>query len=85
MLAFLTVLFVVWCIVVGVLAACSASAYSKATPEQREKCNAQFRKAADQWNDGIQKWNEERRQARAYKRKRNAVLWEVAGKFFDKL
>ena len=59
--------------------------YSRATPEQREECNAQFRKAAHQMNDGIQKWNEERRQARAYKRARNAVLWEVVGKFFKKL
>jgi len=85
MLGFLSVLFIIWCIAVVVIAACTASAYRKATPEQREKCNAQFQKAADQMNDGIQKWNEERRQAKAYKRKRNAVLWEVAGKFFDKL
>jgi hypothetical protein len=59
--------------------------YSRATPEQRKECDAQFRKAGEQMNDSLQKWNEERRQARAYKRARNAIFWKAAGKFFDKL
>lgn len=71
------------CLVGGIVLA--VLGYSRATPEQLEECNAQMRKAADEFQQGVQRWNEERRQAKAYKRARNAAVWKVVGKFLDRM
>ena len=72
------VLFAAFAVIIGI----SIFGLSKLPPDERKKvCDEMNRKVAQ----GIDQWNEERRQIRAVKRARNAALWTVVGKIVKRL
>jgi hypothetical protein len=69
---------VVYSVVVGVV-------YYNGSPETRQKIKEEFNRSNEHQRQVWQKWNDDRLAAKAHKRARNALLWNVVGKIIKRM